>query len=125
MVAHILTVSPGATAAFHAWTLAQLAARYAEPCSDKVMGHLVAECDRRYHALATTPALTHADVLVKVFPLLLDMFEPQSDASPLVPHCVSASKVHFEAFTAIMADIRRLVQPIAVVLETTERGHAT
>lgn len=108
--------------AFMAWSASVLAAHQADGCPDDIMDGLVEASSLRYHELATMPAQTCCELVLKLFPLMLDQFEPEVGEDPLVPTLVSgATKRDLDAFGTILADMRRLVPAIDKALNSEGR----
>ena len=104
-----MSASPAVAMAFDAWMLAALAVNYAKPCPDDLMNALV---DQEYAAmarLATAPAATCDDLVLKLFPVLLAEFEPNGGDHPLVPLAQGGSGgVGDQGLATILSDLVRL-----------------
>jgi hypothetical protein len=78
-----MSASPEVLVAFENWKCSELAARYAEPCPQEVMEHLVDAESQLFDDLMDLPAANADDMLLKLYPVMLREFEPKRDAPPL------------------------------------------
>jgi hypothetical protein len=110
-----MSASPAIEAAFRAWCLAELASHYAQPCPDDVMNYLVNEHCTHGESLAAQPAGNLEDLLLKLYPLLLANFEPQTARGdhPLVLSLYGGGNGDDKLIQSVMADLVRLVPAIA------------
>lgn len=109
-----MTASTEMQAAFTTWSLAELAAHHAEPCPDEVMSALVENTSTALARLASSPAVTCEDLVLKLFPVFLADFEPKCREHPLVPNYDNgACPIDADGFAAILADFQRLVPAIS------------
>jgi hypothetical protein len=108
-------------ATFKAWSLAELAAHYAERCPDEVMDRLTGEALRLPEALGKLPAANTHDLLLKVFPLLMARYEPHGDEPPLVPAYEYKGDGSRDLLDAVNDDLRRLVPEIAEAMAAPHR----
>lgn len=106
--------SPEMLAAFEAWKLAELASHYTSPCPDEVMDALVEQAGEKLEALHAAPVQSADDLLLKLFPSLVALFEPPAGAAPL---CPAVGEYHgsyiADGHAAMMRDIGRLIPALA------------
>ena len=116
-----MTASPEIAAAFKAWCLAELASHYAENCPDEVMDRLTDEAASLALPLASLPAASAHDLLLKVFPLLMASYEPHGASLPLLPHFDYMGNGSKELLEAVTEDLRRLCPEIAEAMAVPHR----
>jgi hypothetical protein len=117
-----MNASPEIAAAFKAWFLTEAASHYAEGCPDEVMDRLTDEAVTTLpNALATLPAASAHDLLLKVFPLLMASYEPHGIEPPLVPFHDYMGNGSKELLSAVTEDLRRLSPEIAEAMAVPHR----
>ncbi len=103
-----MTASAPILAAFAAWKDAEHIVFLAEPCDDDVMDRLTDFSAVAFHDLQAIPAESAADMLLKLFPILLRVFEPAKDAPPLRPGYSAWCGYEPAFFDALNSEISRL-----------------
>lgn len=101
---------------FSDWFMSELASHYASPCPDEVMDHLVDVTWSHAARLAAQPATNAADLLLKVFPLLLASYEPKSGDQPLLP-VFGESNGSSTLLQSVVDDLHRLCPIIAEAMQ--------
>lgn len=117
-----MSPSPEMAKAFKAWQMAELATHYAIPCPDSVMDALVNDASDRLDALNRTPPATADDLVLKLFPLLLWVFEPKPGDPPLYPMITEAVGTNIvDGYRAMIRDIGRVSPLVAMAMQAPHR----
>lgn len=110
-----MTACPPISKAFTVWAFAELAVHYAQPCPDDVMDQLVNVADDRLGVLAAMPANSADDIILKLFPLIIDYFEPKAGDPPMRPAFDEGENASTadRLVQSIVADLSRLSPEIS------------
>lgn len=116
-----MSATPEIADAFRGWKFAELASHYAQPCPDEVMNKLVDDTYDRLGHLASLPAVSADDLLLKLFPIVLAYFEPKVDDPPLLPVFDQGEGERDGLCQSIIEDFCRLSPDVARAMAAPHR----
>lgn len=123
-----MSASPEFVAAFDRWRLAVAASHFATPCPDEIMDQLVSLEGDACGALLQLQPQSADELLLKLFPLLLQDNEPRRGEPPLKPQMTNDDTVITHAvFDDVIRDLQRLSPSIAAAIgipHRHSRGHS-
>jgi len=106
-------------AAFNRWQLAEAASWFAAPCPDHLMDALVHETSLAHAALVAIVPTSADDLLLKIYPSLLEEYEPSANPLALAP-AVDWTEAARATVTRLMSDLVAISPPIAAAVKGCE-----